>query len=49
MVTPLPSLKYISFDGDIQERFDDIVGVTLYEGEPVNHIMFWADDTDSTT
>ena len=26
------------------ERFEDIVGVTLYENRPVEHIVFWVSD-----
>ena len=40
-VTPQPSHKYIPFDGDLEEYFDDIIGVTNYADEPVQHIVFW--------
>lgn len=40
-VVPLPSHEYIEYDGDINERFEDIVGVTSYDDEPVNNILFW--------
>ncbi len=42
----LPSLKYIAYEGDIYERFDDIIGVTLFDNEPVSHIVFWTDDIE---
>ena len=28
-VVPLPSYKYVPYDGDLNERFEDIIGVTL--------------------
>lgn len=43
-VTPQPSHKYIPFDGDLEEYFDDIIGVTNYVDEPVQHIVFWVSD-----
>lgn len=43
-VTPQPSHKYIPFDGDLEEYFDDIIGVTNYADEPVQHIVFWVND-----
>ena len=43
-VEPLPEKKYIECPEDIYERFDDIVGVTLYEDRKVEHIIFWVSD-----
>lgn len=43
-VTPQPSHKYIPFDGNLEEYFDDIIGVTNYADEPVQHIVFWVND-----
>jgi len=43
-VEPLPEKKYIECPEDIYERFDDIVGVTLYEDREVEHIIFWVSD-----
>lgn len=43
-VEPLPEKKYIECPEDIYERFEDIVGVTLYEDRPVEHILFWVND-----
>ena len=43
---PLPAIEYIEYEGDINERFEDIVGVTLNEDKPVEHVLFWvADET----
>ena len=42
-VEPLPSHNYVNYDGDINERFEDIIGVTLNEG-PVQQIVFWVSD-----
>lgn len=34
-VVPLPTKKYIPYDGDLNERFEDIIGVTLYDDHPL--------------
>ena len=44
-VEPLPEKKYIECPEDIYERFDDIVGVTLYEDRPIEHILCWVNDS----
>lgn len=43
-VIPLPSNRYIPYDGDIYERFEDIIGVSLYEDHPLQTILFWVSD-----
>ena len=43
-VEPLPEKKYIECPDDIYERFEDIVGVTLYVERPVEHILLWVSD-----
>ena len=43
-VEPLPEKKYIECPNDIYERFEDIVGVTLYEDRPIEHILLWVSD-----
>ena len=43
-ITPQPAHVYHDFDGDLLERYEDIVGVTLYEDKPVEHIVFWVSD-----
>ena len=43
-VEPLPDKKYYECPDDLAERFDDIVGVTLYEDRPVEHILCWVSD-----
>ncbi|MBR5911700.1 MAG: WYL domain-containing protein [Bacteroidales bacterium] len=43
-VVPLPARKYIPYEGDLNERFEDIIGVTLYEDRPVQTIVFWVSD-----
>lgn len=35
------SRKFKSAAIDIRERFEDIIGVTLYEGRPIERITFW--------
>ena len=43
-VEPLPERKYEDCTEDLAERFEDIVGVTLYEDREVEHIIFWVSD-----
>ena len=43
-VEPLPEKKYIKCPDELFERFDDIVGVTLYENRPLEHILLWVSD-----
>lgn len=43
-VVPLPSRHYVEYKGNINERFDDIVGVSLYDDRPVQTIVFWVSD-----
>lgn len=43
-VVPLPSYKYIDYEGDLNERFEDIVGVTLFDDSPLYEIYFWVSD-----
>ena len=44
-VEPLPEKKYEEFPDDLAERFKNIVGGTLYEDCPVEHILFWVNDS----
>lgn len=41
---PLTSHKYKEYECDINERFDDIIGVTLLDDSPVYQIIFWVND-----
>lgn len=43
-VEPLPEKKYEECPENLAERFEDIVGVTLYEDRPVEHVLFWVSD-----
>lgn len=43
-VEPLPEKKYFPCTKDLSERFEDIVGVTLFEERPIEHIVFWVSD-----
>ena len=43
-VTPLPDVKFFPCEEDLSERFEDIVGVTLYEDREIEHIIFWVSD-----
>ena len=43
-VVTLSSYEYVYCPVDIDEYFDDIIGVTNYANEPVEHIIFWVSD-----
>lgn len=43
-VEPLPEKKYVECPEELSERFEDIVGVTLYD-KPIEHIICWASDS----
>lgn len=43
-VEPLPGRVYRPYDGDLGERFEDIIGVTLYDDRPLQTIVFWVSD-----
>ena len=43
-VESLPEKKYAECPNDLYERFEDIIGVTLYEDRLVEHILFWVSD-----
>jgi predicted DNA-binding transcriptional regulator YafY len=40
-ITTLPSHKYVDYEGDINEYFEDIIGITFYKLSPVYTIVFW--------
>ena len=44
-VESLPGLKYVECPDDILDRFEDIVGVTLYEERECQHIICWASNS----
>lgn len=41
---PLPAHQYIPYNGDLNERFEDIIGVSFYEDRPLQTILFWVSD-----
>ena len=43
-VVPLSSVEYKEYDGNLNELFEDIIGVSIYDAEPVNQIVFWVSD-----
>lgn len=43
-VVPMPAHKYIAYNGDINERFEDVIGITYREDSPVYKILFWVSD-----
>lgn len=46
-VTPVPSVSYKKFDGDILKRYDEVIGVTFYPDKEVQHIEFWVSDASN--
>lgn len=38
---PMAHIKYIDPEEELEERFDDIVGVTLYKDRPIEDIILW--------
>ncbi len=44
-VEPLPEKKYMECPDNIYERFEDIVGVTLYEERKREHILCWVSNS----
>ena len=44
-VKALPEHIYNKCTHDLEERFEDIVGVTLYEDHPISHIVFWVSNS----
>lgn len=40
-VKPQPAMAYKDYNGQLDEWFEDIIGVTRYAGNPVRHILFW--------
>ncbi len=43
-VKPMPSQLYKSSDEHLEEYFDDIIGITLFEERPLDTILFWVND-----
>ena len=43
-IVPLPSVKYKEYGGNLNELFEDVIGVSIYEAEPINQIVFWVSD-----
>lgn len=41
---PRPDKKYRDCPEELEERFEDIVGVTFYQDRPVDSILLWASD-----
>lgn len=44
-VEPLPEKKYLECPEDLAERFEDIVGVTLFDNRSAEPIICWASDS----
>ena len=43
-VVPLPAHQYVTCDEELSERFEDIIGVTLYDDRPLQTVVFWVSD-----
>ena len=44
-ITALPAHTYLEYAGDINEIFEDIIGVTNYTENEVLKILFWVSDS----
>ena len=44
-VKPLPSHTYHPFEGNINDLFEDIIGVTYYADKEAEPILFWVSDS----
>ena len=42
---PMPHIKYIEPDDDLESRFDDIVGVSIYNDRTIEDILLWVSET----
>ena len=43
-LVPLPAHQYVTCDEELSERFEDIIGVTLYDDRPLQTVVFWVSD-----
>ena len=41
---PMPHIDYIEPDEELESRFDDIVGVTLFKDKPTEDILLWVNE-----
>jgi predicted DNA-binding transcriptional regulator YafY len=41
---PMPHIKYIEPDEELESRFDDIVGVSIYKGSALEEILLWVSE-----
>lgn len=44
-ITSRPEITYVPYNGNLAERFEDIVGVTLHEDREMENIVLWASDS----
>lgn len=44
-IKPLPAHKYVEYIGDINEVFEDIIGVTFLEDSPIYPIHYWVSES----
>lgn len=44
-IKPRIDCQYIPYDGDIEEMFEDVVGVTVIESNKPEKILFWVSDS----
>lgn len=43
-IKPLPSYRYRECKENLDEYFDDIIGITKYDDKPIDNIVFWVSD-----
>lgn len=44
---PIPERKYVKCKIDLEEHFEDIIGVTLYTDRPLEKITLWVSDREA--
>ena len=43
-IKSLTTHKYLMYDGDIEELFDDVIGVTVLTDNEIQRVLFWVND-----
>lgn len=43
-IEPTPGIPFVKYEGDVAERYQEIVGVTFYEEIPEQEVLFWVSD-----
>lgn len=44
IVEPMPAQRFRESEGNLDELFEDIIGVSYYANRPIEHILFWVSE-----